>query len=354
MSAKSRARSKTDSRRRRTARAPHQTLSKEERILWKHLRDNRLGGYKFTREHRLETHEFAFYCPRANVAIEIARASRRDLPGRDYKRDAYLAAHGVVVLHFSAKEIRHELDKVLQNILAACRARQASRRDAPIAPVLAPTRATEPVLTLRRSASNMRIVGIALIGLIAFLIFFFLLSQTNRSEQGIARSPLATLTRGPTAAPRTPTPFLTETPFTILAVAPRPVRTPSLILAQAEKLIDSQPQRVLDLLVPELSRLDSKADLADAYFFLGRAELKLLHYRAAADYFKQLNALEPSVEYLYMLATASDLSGERGAALEYYRALAQWSGADALVYRDLAERRIKELSQATSSPTPSP
>jgi len=330
-------------------------LTQEEQILWKQLRANRVVGYKFNRQHSLEGHVFDFYCPRVKVAIEIDPTSRRDVPRRDYKRAAYLAAQGVVVLHFSEKEIRRELDDVLERILYACRARKESRLDAQLLPVLAaPARVTESSLTLRRPRSYARIVGIVFIGSTALLLLFFLLSQTSQSTQGIARSPLATLTRGPTSTSRTSTPQPAETPFTILAVNPRPARTLNLILAQAESQVDSQPQRVIDALVPELSRFDSKADLADAYFYLGRAELKLLHYRAAADYFKQLNALEPSVEYLYMIAVANDLSGDRAAALENYRALAAWSGADALVYRDLAERRIKELNQPTNSPTPSP
>lgn len=352
-----RTRSKAGSPGRRTERSSQRAFTKAEQILWRHLRDSRLEGFKFNRLHRIEGQVFAFYCPRANVAIEITQTSRRDLPRRDYKREAYLAAHGIQVLRFSEKEIQRGLDDVLDRILGACRAQKESRPRAQIAPVLpAPTTVIKsaPRIAPRRPAGWAMIVGIAIIATTASMLFLFWLNPTNRSAQGVALAPLATLTRGPTAAPRTSTPLPTETSLTILALNPRPVRTPNLILTQAEGQVDSQPQRVLDLLVPELSRFDSKGDLADAYFYLGRAELKLLHYREAAGYFKQLYALDPAVENLYMLAVSNDLSGDRTAALENYRVLAEWSGADAQVYRDLAVRRIKELNQPTSPPTPTP
>ena len=119
---------------------------------------------------------------------------------------------------------------------------------------------------------------------------------------------------------------------------------------QADDLLDTQPQAVIELLQPQINQFTSQTDLEDAYAYLGRAELKLKDYRAAAEDFKQLNALEPSVEYLYMLAVAYDLAGDSSAAIENYRALDAAEGTDAPVYRAMAERRIQELTAATPTP----
>jgi very-short-patch-repair endonuclease len=42
-----------------------------EAALWAELRDRRLGGYKFRRQHAIQAYVLDFFCPATNCAIEI-------------------------------------------------------------------------------------------------------------------------------------------------------------------------------------------------------------------------------------------------------------------------------------------
>ncbi|MDX1582216.1 MAG: endonuclease domain-containing protein, partial [Thermoanaerobaculia bacterium] len=42
-----------------------------ERLVWNMLRDRRLGGLKFRRQHRIGEYILDFYCPRLRLAIEL-------------------------------------------------------------------------------------------------------------------------------------------------------------------------------------------------------------------------------------------------------------------------------------------
>lgn len=42
-----------------------------ERILWRHLRNRNFANYKFRRQHPVEPYILDFYCPQANLAIEL-------------------------------------------------------------------------------------------------------------------------------------------------------------------------------------------------------------------------------------------------------------------------------------------
>src|SRR5437867_10619541 len=42
-----------------------------ERILWRHLRNQNFAGYKFRRQHPLDSYVLDFYCPAAKLAIEL-------------------------------------------------------------------------------------------------------------------------------------------------------------------------------------------------------------------------------------------------------------------------------------------
>jgi very-short-patch-repair endonuclease len=43
----------------------------EENTLWQQLRNQRLGGYKFRRQHALERFIVDFYCAEARLVIEV-------------------------------------------------------------------------------------------------------------------------------------------------------------------------------------------------------------------------------------------------------------------------------------------
>src|SRR5256885_62186 len=108
------------------ARLLRKKATEPERILWRHLRNRNFAGYKFRRQHRFDDYVLDFYCPSAKQAVELDGGG--DNYGasqlRDRTQSEFLARHGVVVLRFWNRQVRRELDSVLQAIWFALDQRQ--------------------------------------------------------------------------------------------------------------------------------------------------------------------------------------------------------------------------------------
>ena len=50
-----------------------------EFLLWEHLRNRNLGGYKFRRQHPIGGYVLDFYCVEAKIGIELDGAVHQDL-----------------------------------------------------------------------------------------------------------------------------------------------------------------------------------------------------------------------------------------------------------------------------------
>jgi very-short-patch-repair endonuclease len=97
-------------------------MTRTEQILWDHLRNRRLEGWKFRRQHALGAYVADFYCHAAGLVVEVDGAHHQDQVEYDEIRDAVLTARGLHVLRVKNKEVMEDLDAVLRRIAAACRA----------------------------------------------------------------------------------------------------------------------------------------------------------------------------------------------------------------------------------------
>lgn len=124
--------------------------------------------------------------------------------------------------------------------------------------------------------------------------------------------------------------------------------------AEADLNVKNEPQKVLDLLLPQLDQPTDASDLARAYTLVGKAEFQLGRFQLAAVYFEKLYRLQPTAENLFLLATAYDLGGDLRHALEKYQALEEWQGdeADLNYYKDVAQERIGFITEVLGTPTP--
>ena len=104
----------------RQARALRQALTPAESVLWRELRDHKLGGYKFRRQQPVGPFVADFCCPAARVIVELDGDSHVAREHQDAARTAYLDADGYVVLRFWNPEVYDNLDGVLEAILTAC------------------------------------------------------------------------------------------------------------------------------------------------------------------------------------------------------------------------------------------
>ncbi|MEM0983723.1 MAG: DUF559 domain-containing protein [Planctomycetota bacterium] len=96
-----------------------------ERLLWKHLRNRRLKGFKFRRQHPIGAYVLDFYCHEATLCVEVDgqyHATRREL---DARRDLFLQGEGISTLRFTAGLVSREIDAVCATILRAARERTA-------------------------------------------------------------------------------------------------------------------------------------------------------------------------------------------------------------------------------------
>ena len=92
-----------------------------ERLMWSLLRDRRLAGFKFRRQHPVEPYILDFYCHEGNLAVELdgGQHNEPDERARDSKRTAFLKDRGIRVLRFWNHEVLTNTEGVLQSIYDA-------------------------------------------------------------------------------------------------------------------------------------------------------------------------------------------------------------------------------------------
>ena len=103
------------------ARRLRKTETTAEKRLWAHLRNRRLAGLKFRRQHPLGTRVVDFFCVEAKLAVELDGSGHRRHFGQtaDLDREMELHERGIRVLRFINREVLSNLDGVLNAIIYA-------------------------------------------------------------------------------------------------------------------------------------------------------------------------------------------------------------------------------------------
>jgi len=98
--------------------AMRQSATRAEAILWRRLRDRRLDGFKFRRQHPFGGYILDFYCEEGKLAIEVDGEShaKEEREGRDHGRTMALQEHGIHVLRFWNLDVTSNLRGVLEAI----------------------------------------------------------------------------------------------------------------------------------------------------------------------------------------------------------------------------------------------
>jgi very-short-patch-repair endonuclease len=91
-----------------------------EKILWEQLRDRRLLGLKFRRQHPLGTYIVDFYCPAYRLVVEIDGEIHRYQADQDQARTQEFEDYGFSVIRFWNHEVEQNLDAVLDTIAENC------------------------------------------------------------------------------------------------------------------------------------------------------------------------------------------------------------------------------------------
>ena len=88
-----------------------------EALLWRRLRDRRLGGFKFRRQHAIGRFIVDFVCPERMLVVELDGGQHTDRIRYDDGRTRWLQAHGYVVLRYWNDDALAYIDDVLEDIL---------------------------------------------------------------------------------------------------------------------------------------------------------------------------------------------------------------------------------------------
>jgi very-short-patch-repair endonuclease len=93
-------------------------MTDAERLLWRHLRNRELGGWKFRRQYPVGPFIVDFICVEKNVVIEVDGGQHAENEAMDLQRSAYLHKMGYRVLRFWNNEVLQEIEAVLTAIFA--------------------------------------------------------------------------------------------------------------------------------------------------------------------------------------------------------------------------------------------
>ena len=93
-------------------------MTPAEKILWQKLRNKKVKGYRFRRQHPINKFIADFFCYEAMLVIEVdgeihtqARQSERD-----HERTQMLKELGIQELRFSNQEVYENIEKVIKII----------------------------------------------------------------------------------------------------------------------------------------------------------------------------------------------------------------------------------------------
>jgi very-short-patch-repair endonuclease len=95
------------------------SMTQAEDILWEHLRNRKLNGLKFRRQHPIDIFIADFYCHEKKLIIELD-GSIHDIPEQkeyDEGRSFLLEEKGFHILRFRNEEVINNVKDVLDRIL---------------------------------------------------------------------------------------------------------------------------------------------------------------------------------------------------------------------------------------------
>lgn len=105
------------------ARVLRQTPTDAEALLWYHLRDRRLAGYKFRRQRPIGPYIADFICLDVGLVVELDGGQHVEAAAYDARRTHFIETQGHRVLRFWNGEVLTQTDAVRERILEALRER---------------------------------------------------------------------------------------------------------------------------------------------------------------------------------------------------------------------------------------
>jgi len=111
-------------------------MTDAERLLWQHLRNRELGGYKFRRQRPIGPYIVDFVCLDKKLVVEVDGGQHAGQMELDTKRFDYLKEKGYRVMRFWNNEVLTETESVLTVILSSLDGNVA--HSYPLTPAISP------------------------------------------------------------------------------------------------------------------------------------------------------------------------------------------------------------------------
>ena len=92
------------------------SMTNAEKILWEKLKNRKFDGYKFRRQHPIDSFIVDFYCHKLRLAIEVDGKIHQKQKEYDKGRTAELNRYEIAVIRFTNEQIEEDLLGVLQQI----------------------------------------------------------------------------------------------------------------------------------------------------------------------------------------------------------------------------------------------
>jgi len=94
-------------------------LTLPEGLLWRAIKGRKLAGLHFRKQHPIGPYVLDFYCDAVRLAVEVDGQVHGfgDLPQRDERRDAWMAAKGIRTLRLPADLVLRDVDDATRTIL---------------------------------------------------------------------------------------------------------------------------------------------------------------------------------------------------------------------------------------------
>ena len=94
--------------------------------LWEAIRNRKLNGFRFRRQHAVGRFIVDFYCADAKLAVEVDGQIHEKGREEDDARDVFLQSRGLRVMRFANQQVEIELDSVLGDVAEALNLRTES------------------------------------------------------------------------------------------------------------------------------------------------------------------------------------------------------------------------------------
>ncbi len=98
-----------------------QEMTNTEKMLWEHLRNHQLSGFKFRRQAPMGHFIADFYCAEYKLIVEIDGDIHDLQVEQDKLRTEEMENLGYRVIRFRNEQVEKDIESVLRSILEACR-----------------------------------------------------------------------------------------------------------------------------------------------------------------------------------------------------------------------------------------